>query len=82
MLLFYIIYAVLTLILAPFLTAEKGFAGFVVFFLLSMALPVVAPMLWAWLLTPGKEAAGNVRLALALHVLVACLVLIWFLSAA
>lgn len=82
MLLFYIIYAGLLLVLAPFLTSGKGFAGFVFFFLVSMALPVVAPILWSWLLTPGNAVAANVRLTLALHVLVACLVLMWLFSAA
>ena len=52
---FYLIYAVTLLVLAPFTAAGKGWGGFIFFFLFSMALPVVGPLLWAWLWARGKS---------------------------
>ena len=42
MLLFYGLYAVLLLILAPFLTVGRGFIGFLYFFFVSLAIPFIA----------------------------------------
>ncbi|WP_028897804.1 hypothetical protein [Prevotella sp. HUN102] len=77
--LFYILYAVLLIVLAPFLTIGIGCMGFLFFFALSMGIPVIGPVLWAWLWSPGNKTQ-NVRLTIALHILVACLILIWLLS--
>ena len=81
MLFFYILYASLLLLLTPFLVAGKGFGGFLLFFALSMGIPVAGSILWAWLWAPGNSAA-NVRITIAFHVLAASLTLIWLLSAA
>ncbi|MDT3387065.1 MAG: ubiquinol cytochrome C oxidoreductase [Bacteroidota bacterium] len=81
MLLFYIVYAILLLILAPFLTAGKGIGGFTLFFLASMAMPVVLPILWAWLWSTGN-IANNIRITIGVHLFAACIALIWLLTAA
>ena len=81
MLLFYITYAILLLILTPFIATGKGLAGFIFYFLLSMSLPVVGPMIWAWLWSPG-DRAQNLRITIMLHVAAACIVMVWLLSAA
>jgi|GEM_PF-5227810 len=66
MLLFYITYAILLLILTPFIATGKGLAGFIFYFILSMSLPVVGPMIWAWLWSPG-DRAQNLRITIMLQ---------------
>ena len=81
MLLFYIIYAILLLVIAPFIATGRGLAGFLFYFLLSMSIPAIGPILWAWLWSQG-DRAQNLRLTIMLHVAAACIAMIWFLSAA
>lgn len=81
MLLFYFIYAILLLVLAPFVATGRGIAGFLFFLLLSMAIPFVGPILWAWLWSQG-DRAQNLRLTIMLHVAAACIVILWILSKA
>lgn len=78
---FYLIYAVTLLVLAPFTAVGKGWGGFIFFFLFSMALPVVGPLLWAWLWAPGDTAA-NLRYTIAIHILAVCLVMVWLFAPA
>ena len=74
MLLFYGLYAVLLLILAPFLTVGRGFIGFLYFFFVSLAIPFIAPLLWAYLWAPGNTAS-NIRIVIVFHLLAASLAL-------
>ena len=81
MLLFYLVYAVFLLLLCPRMVSGTGCTGFLLYFVVSIAVPFLGCIAWAYLFAPNNRSQAF-RVAFASHILFASLILIYFLSLA